>query len=117
MIGFGTALSTFTATYDSAKANEARFLVGGDLRITPSILSTRPHPPSYAGSLRAAGIAAVTPAVFSVQNSVLTGQFSSDRQNLAAVDPLGYMRVASPADRFFVGRSARTSLGALAATA
>src|SRR3984893_17869082 len=85
VIGFGTALSTFTATYDSAKANEARFLVGGDLRITPSILSTRPHPPSYAGSLRAPGIAAVTPAVFSVQNSVLTGQFSSDRHNLDPV--------------------------------
>jgi putative ABC transport system permease protein len=115
VIAFGTALSTFTATYDSAKANEARFLVGGDLRITPSVLSTRPHPPSYASSLRAPGIAAVTPAVFSVGDSVLTGQYSSDRQNLAAVDPLGYLRVAAPADRFFVGRSARASLGALAA--
>jgi putative ABC transport system permease protein len=115
VIAFGTALSTFTATYDSAKANEARFLVGGDLRVTPSVLSTRPHPPSYAGSLRVAGIAAVTPAVFSVENAVLTGQFSSDRQNLAAVDPLGYLRVAAPADRFFVGGSARGVLGALAA--
>jgi putative ABC transport system permease protein len=115
VIAFGTALSTFTATYDSAKANEARFLVGGDLRVTPSVLSTRPHPPSYASSLRVPGIAAVTPAVFSVEDSVLTGQFSSDRQNLAAVDPLGYLRVAAPADRFFVSQSARASLGALAA--
>ncbi|MDQ6810469.1 MAG: FtsX-like permease family protein [Actinomycetota bacterium] len=114
VIAFGTALSTFTATYDRAKANEARYLVGSDIRVTPSVLSTRPHPASFAKALQVPGISAVTPAVFSVENAVLTGPYTSDRQSLAAVEPLGYLRVATPADRFFVGLSARDALTALA---
>ncbi|MDQ6775130.1 MAG: ABC transporter permease, partial [Actinomycetota bacterium] len=111
--GFGTALATFTATYDAAKAADSRYLLGADIRVTPSILSRSPHPPSFAHNLVVPGIAAATPAVFSVENAVLTGPFNEDRQNLAAVDPAGYLRVSAPSDRFFVNTTARAAMRAL----
>jgi len=113
VIGFGTALATFSATYEASKAADARYLVGADVRVTPSVLSRRTHPASFARALEVPGVTAATPAVFSVENAVLTGQFSEDRQNLAAVDPVGYLRVAAPSDRFFVATSARAALTAL----
>ncbi len=115
VIGFGTALATFTATYDASKAADARYLLGADVRVTPSVLSLGAHPPSFARALEVPGIAAATAVVFSVENAVLTGPYSEDRQNLAAVDPAGFLRVASPPDRFFVGSSAAAALHALQA--
>lgn len=113
VIAFGTALATFTATYDTAKAADARFLLGADVRVTPSILSHSNRPPSFARRLEVPGVAAATPAVFSVENAILTGPFAEDRQNLAAVDPAGYLRVSAPPDRFFLATSARAAMAAL----
>ena len=48
VVAFGIALALFTGTYDGAKAADARFVVGADLRVVPSVLSPRSHPPSYA---------------------------------------------------------------------
>ena len=63
VVAFGTALALFSSTYDRAKAADARFVVGADLRVVPSALSPRSHPPSYAGRLRVAGVEEVTAVV------------------------------------------------------
>lgn len=110
---FGTALVGFSAGYDAGKASDARYLVGGDLRVTPSPQRTRPLAAADSGRLQVAGVSSATPAMFSVENSVLAGPFAEDRQNLAAIDPAGYLAVVAPPDRFFVGTTAAAALGAL----
>ena len=40
VVGFGTSLALFAGTYDEAKSADARFALGSDLRITPSVLAT-----------------------------------------------------------------------------
>ena len=52
VVAFGSGLAIFAATYDSAKAADAEFTVGSDLRVTPSPISSRAHPASYAARLR-----------------------------------------------------------------
>jgi ABC-type lipoprotein release transport system permease subunit len=112
---FGVSIVIFAATYDDAKAADARFAVGSDLRITPSVLSPRPHPPAYASKLDVAGVSGVTPVVFKLENSVLIGPHNQDREDLAAIDPVSFERVGALSDSFFVGRSAGGAMAALRA--
>jgi putative ABC transport system permease protein len=113
VVAFGIALAVFSSTYDGAKRADARFVVGSDLRITPSVLSGRPHPPSFASRLRVRGVAAVTPVVFKLENSVLIGPDNQDRKNLAAIEPATFQRVGALADSFFVDRTAAGAMAAL----
>jgi putative ABC transport system permease protein len=115
VVAFGMALAMFGATYDRAKAADAMFVVGSDLRVTPSVLSPRPHPPSYASTLEVAGVEAVTPVVSKLDNAVLIGPDDQDRATLTAVDPAGFSRVAALSDAFFAGGSAARSMAALGA--
>jgi putative ABC transport system permease protein len=113
VVAFGTSLVIFTATYDAAKAADSRFIVGSDLRVTPSVLSTKPYPPSFASQLRVPGVLATTPVVFRVQNTVLISTFNEDLRSLAAIEPAGFTSVAALSDRFFPGSSATAALRAL----
>jgi putative ABC transport system permease protein len=115
VVGFGTNLAIFTATYDAAKLADSRFVVGSDLRITPSVLSTRPHRGSYASQLTVAGVSAVSPVVFRLENSVLIGPYNQRRKNLAAIDPASFARVAPLPDSLFVDHSAADTFAALEA--
>jgi putative ABC transport system permease protein len=115
VVAFGTALALFAATYDSAKAADARFVVGSDLRITPSALSPRPPPADFADRLRVPGVAAVTPVVFKLENAVLIARYNQDRKDLAAIDPRTFERVAALSDSAFVDRSASAAMAALRA--
>jgi len=110
---FGMGLATFSATYDVAKAADAQFVVGSDLRVTPSVLSPRPHPAELASQLQVPGVSAVTPVVFKLENSVLIGPFNQGRTDLTAIDPTGFERVAALSDSFFVDRSAAGAMAAL----
>jgi ABC-type lipoprotein release transport system permease subunit len=112
---FGVSIVLFAATYDEAKAADARFTVGADLRITPSVLSPRAHPPRYGATLRVPGVSGVTPLVTELDNSVLIGPRDQDRETLAAIDPVSFERVATPSDAFFVGRTADSAMAALRA--
>ncbi len=112
---FGLSIVIFAATYDDAKAADARFAVGSDLRITPSVLSPRPHPAAYASKLHVRGVSGVTPVVFKLENSVLIGPHNQDREDLAAIDPASFERVGALSDSFFVGRSAAGAMAALRA--
>jgi putative ABC transport system permease protein len=115
VVAFGIGLAIFSATYDAAKVADTKFAVGSDLRLTPSPLSTRPHPSSFAGQLAVPGVSAVTPVVFKLENSVLIGPFDQDRKDLTAIDPASFRRVAALSDSFFVDRSAADAMAALEA--
>ncbi|MEA2137113.1 MAG: putative transport system permease protein, partial [Solirubrobacteraceae bacterium] len=113
VVAFGMAIAMFSGTYDAAKAADARFTVGADLRVVPSVLSARPHPPSYASKLEVAGVAAMTPVVSKLDNAVLIGPHDQDRATLTAIDPDGFARVAALSDAFFAGGSASRAIAAL----
>jgi putative ABC transport system permease protein len=115
VVAFGMSLAIFTATYEAAKAADSRFVVGSDLRITPSVLSDDPHRPSYASELTVPDVSAVSPVVFRLENSVLIGPYNQRRKNLAAIDPATFARVAPLPDSLFVDRSAASTLAALEA--
>ena len=115
VVAFGTSLALFAATYDAAKVADSRFFVGSDIRVTPSVLSTRRHPPGLAAQFTGAGVSAATPVVYTLGNSILISTFNEDRTSLAAVDPVTFRRVAALSDAFFLGTSATGALTALEA--
>jgi putative ABC transport system permease protein len=115
VVAFGTSLAIFGATYDAAKAADSRFVVGSDLRITPSVVSAQTHPQSFASELMVGGVSGVSPVVFGLENSVLIGPNNQRAENLAAIDSASFARVAPLPDSLFVDGSAAGALGALEA--
>jgi putative ABC transport system permease protein len=113
IFALGTSVASFTASYDRAKAADARFVVGSDVRVTPSPTSTVEHPPGYADALDVPGVQAATPVVFSLLNAVLQSRFNEDAANMAAVDPATFGRVAALADSNFVDHTAASAMDAL----
>ncbi len=113
VVGLGVALACFTTVYDNAKAVDARFLAGAEIRMTPNPTSAAPHPTTLTSQLRVAGISQVTAAVYSPQNSVLTSAFNEDVATLAAIDPVAFNQVAKLQDSWFVNGSAPQMMTAL----
>lgn len=116
VVAFGMAIALFAATYDSAKAADSEFTVGSNLRVTPSPLSRRAHPPAFAADLRVAGISRTTPVVSGLENAFMRSDFNSDVKNLAAIDPASFSKTAALSDAFFPGSSAAKAMAALEAT-
>jgi putative ABC transport system permease protein len=112
VLAFGADISMFSASYDKAKAADARFVVGSDLRITPRVGGPG-RSSSYASELRVPGVEAVTSLVFKAENSVLVGPYDQDHEDLAAIDPASFERAAPLSDSFFVGDSAAGAMRAL----
>ena len=104
-VAFGVSLTLFIGTYQTEKLNDARFVVGSDLRVTPTAVNRQPS--SFVSSLQVPGVAAVSP--------VLTGSavVGADKRALAAVDPASLQKVSSLPDTFFIGSSAATALSTL----
>jgi putative ABC transport system permease protein len=115
VVGFGTSLAVFSATYDAAKVADSRFVVGSDLRITPSPLNIPPLRANDASELAVAGLSSVSPVVFGLENSVLIGPFNQHSMNLAAIDAATFARVAPLPNSLFVDRSGADTLAALGA--
>jgi putative ABC transport system permease protein len=113
IFALGTSVASFTASYNRAKAADARFVVGSDLRVTPSPTSNVEHPPRYARALKVPGVQGATPVVFSLQNAVLQSRFNEDAANLAAVEPATFRTVAALADSNFVDQTAASAMDAL----
>ncbi|MEO7398274.1 MAG: FtsX-like permease family protein [Ilumatobacteraceae bacterium] len=113
VVAFGLSLALFAATYDDAKAADARLTVGSDLRITPSPDDADPQPREFAVDLRVGGVDTVTPVVFELDNAVLIGPFDQDRRDLAALDTEGFASVAPLSDLLFSGQSATDALAIL----
>jgi putative ABC transport system permease protein len=107
IVAAATSIVLFTASYDRAKAADARFSLGSDLKVTP---------PAGAGIERldsATGVAAATPVVYGVENALVHSSRDEDAANLAAVDPAGFAQVAALRDDDFVGMTADEALAAL----
>jgi putative ABC transport system permease protein len=110
IVALGTSLSLFTASYDAAKAADARYVVGSDVRISPSPASEHLFRSADARTFAVPGIDAVTPVVYSVHNVVLHSRRTEELSSLAAVDPDGFGAVA-PLDRAsFPGSSPSAAL-------
>ena len=109
IVALATCMAVFTASYDGAKAADARYVVGSDFRITPSPASERIYGSDDAGGLMVPGVAAVTPVIYGVHNVILNSKRTSDPANLAALDPVTYGQVAPFDDaHFFSGAAAQT---------
>lgn len=97
IVGLAVCLAAFTASYDAAKAADARYANGSDIKITPSLTSGLDYAAGDADLFRTAHISDVTPVVYSLSNVILRSARTSDPANLAAVDPQGFATV-SPLD-------------------
>jgi putative ABC transport system permease protein len=113
IFALGTSVASFTASYNRAKAADARFVVGSDVRVTPSPTSTVEHPPGYVEALEVPGVQTATPVVFSLLNAVVQSEFNEDAASMAAVDPATFGRVAALADTNFVDQTAASAMDAL----
>jgi putative ABC transport system permease protein len=113
IFALGTSVASFTASYSRAKAADARFVVGSDVRVTPSPTSTVEHPPRYVEALDVPGLRMATPVVFSPLNAVVQSEFNEDAANMAAVDPATFGPVAALADTNFVDQTAASAMDAL----
>jgi len=113
VVAFGTGLALFASTYDAAKSADTTFALGADLRITPSVLATHRPAADDASSFLVPGVRAVSPVIFDVENAVLIGPHTQQRENLAAIEPGSFAAVAPLPDETFVDTSATETIGAL----
>ncbi len=113
IVALGVSLAVFTASYDSAKAADAEFVLGGDLRITPVPSADPGAPEARAGDLEGAGVQQVAPVVFGVHNAVVRSSRTEELSSLAAVEPRAFAATAPVQDDDFPSGSAATTLGLL----
>lgn len=113
VVGLGAALACFSTVYDHAKASDARFLAGSDIRLIPNPTSQEPHPTSLASTFRVDGVKGVTPIVYSRENAVLTSDFNEDVATLVAVSPSTFSDVADLQDSWFVNGTASAMMDSL----
>ncbi len=106
IVALATCLAGFTASYDAAKVDDARFANGADIRITPSPTSQRTYTADQAAMFRTTGVARSTPVIYGLSNVILRSNRTSDPVNLAAVDPGTFPSVAPVADNQFVSGNA-----------
>lgn len=114
IVALASSLAVFTASYDTAKSADARYIVGSDLRITPSPTSERVYLSSDASEFMVDGVESVVPVVYGVHNVVLRSRRTSDVANLAALKPVDYAHAAPFDDAHFLNGTAEKSLELLA---
>ena len=113
IVALATCLAAFTTSYDTAKARDARYATGADIRITPSPTSQRIYGAGDAHRFRTPSIRAVTPVIYGLSNVILQSARTSDPANLAAVDPATYASVAPLADVQFSSGTATAAVAQL----
>lgn len=114
VVGLGTTLGSFATVYDNAKAADARFLVGSDIRVTPNPTSTARHPIGLAYKFQVTGAAGSTAVVYANENAVLTSSFNEDVATMAAIDPRSFAKVGALQDSLFLDGSAQQMMSAMA---
>lgn len=114
IVALAVGLGIFANSYDRAKSDDARYFIGGDLRVA--------FAPSRAGEARTAdadllaaleGVASATPVVFGTHNSVVRSVRTSELVNLAAIDPASFAETAPVDDAAFPSGSAAATLSLL----
>ena len=111
IVGLATSLGAFTASYDQAKTNDARYANGADIRITPSPTSDRTYTIDDTSTLATPGITQASPVIYGLSNVILRSDRTSDPANLAALDPETFASVAP------VDTATAEQVGALTPTA
>ncbi len=115
IVALATSLASFTASYDVAKAEDARYANGSDIRITPSPTSPRTYEAADAELFRTESVGDVTPVVYGVHNVILRSERTSDPANLAAIEPASFASVTPVADTHFPSGDAAGTLQVVAA--
>ena len=101
IVALATSLAGFTASYDRAKVEDARFANGADIRITPSPTSRQGYAVDDVTKFETAGVAGATPVIYGLSNVILRSARTSDPANLAAIDPVTFASVAPITDAQF----------------
>jgi putative ABC transport system permease protein len=107
-VAFGSSVALFIATYDAEKQADARFVIGSDIRVTPSLLSQQST--EFASKLRVPGVTAVTP-IAQTANAIV----GTDKRALVAVEANSFPVTAPLSDAFFQDLSASAAMAALRA--
>ncbi|HEV2028949.1 MAG TPA: FtsX-like permease family protein [Candidatus Dormibacteraeota bacterium] len=105
-VAFGSSLAVFIATYGAQKQADSLFVVGSDIRVTPSALSQQSS--DFANQLRVQGVTAVTPV--SQTSGAVVG---TEKRTLVAIDAAAFPRVATLNDSFFPITSPAAAMSAL----
>ncbi|MEO7837300.1 MAG: FtsX-like permease family protein, partial [Acidimicrobiales bacterium] len=82
IVALGTSLAVFTASYDQAKASDARYVTGSDLRISPNPGLDQSYRSTDRATFAVGGVRTVAPVVYSSQNVIIRSQRTSDPMNL-----------------------------------
>jgi len=106
-VAFGSSLALFIATYEAQKQADARFVVGSDIRVTPSALNQQ----SAAFATQLQGVSGVTAATPVVQTS--NAIVGTDKRSLVSIDAAAFPQVATLQDSFFPNGGAAAALSAL----
>jgi putative ABC transport system permease protein len=103
-VAFGTTVTSFAATYQTARTADRVAALGSDLRIAPPVGAPEPLPPLP-------GVAATSPI------REIPAQVGTDRKTIAAVDLATYRQAATTSEQMLAGRGidalARTPGGVL----
>ena len=106
-VAFGSSLALFIATYEAQKQADARFVVGSDIRVTPSALAQQS--PAFSTQLQGVGgVTAVTPVAQT--SSAIVG---TDKRSLVSIDAAAFPQVATLQDSFFPNGGAAAAMSAL----
>jgi putative ABC transport system permease protein len=106
-VAFGSSLALFIATYEAQKQADARFVVGSDIRVTPSALNQQ----SAAFATQLQGVSGVTAATPVVQTS--NAIVGTDKRSLVSIDAAAFPRVATLQESFFPNGGAAAAMSAL----
>ncbi|MEO7428630.1 MAG: FtsX-like permease family protein, partial [Acidimicrobiales bacterium] len=77
IVALGTSLAVFTASYDQAKAADARYVTGSDLRISPSPGLDHPYRSTDRSLFSVDGVQTVAPVVYGSQNVIIRSHRTS----------------------------------------
>lgn len=94
IVALATCLAAFTASYDAAKVDDARYANGADIRVTPSPTAEQVYGVQDAGTFAADGVDTPTPVIYGLSNVILRSNRTSDPANLAALDPAAFATTA-----------------------
>ncbi|MDQ6748885.1 MAG: FtsX-like permease family protein [Candidatus Dormibacteraeota bacterium] len=111
-IAFGVSLGIFTSTYQAEKLADARFVVGGDVRVTPApgAVGAPANSTPLLDQLKGPGVTAITPV--SQTSSAIVG---TDKRALLAIQPRTFSSVADFKPGFLLGITPDAAMNALAA--
>jgi putative ABC transport system permease protein len=113
IIAFGTSLAIFTDSYQTAKDADARYIIGSDIRITPSPTSINTYKNLDSSKFMYKGVDSATAVVYGIHNTILRSTRTSELSTLGAINPEEYLRITPVDNKHFSSGSAKNSINKL----